>query len=195
MISSLHGEIAKKTPESVVIAINGVGYEVAIPLSTYEALPVQGEETSLLTHLHVRENELSLFGFATEQERQLFRLLQDVNRVGPTMALQILSGCSVAKFKQYVVAEDEKTLSNMVKGIGKKTARRLVMELKPAMEEIQVEAESARSKSAEEAVEALVSLGSNRTEAQEAVNQAVSELGADPDSQDIIRKAVSKRQD
>ena len=195
MISSLHGEIAKKTPESVVIAVNGVGYEVSIPLSTYETLPVQGEKTSILTHLHVRENELSLFGFATEQERQLFRLLQDVNRVGPTLALQVLSGCSVAKFKQYVVAEDEKTLSNMVKGIGKKTARRLVMELKPAMDEIQVEAESGGSESAEDAVEALVSLGSNRTEAQKAVNEAVKELGEDADSQDIIRRAVSKRQD
>jgi len=195
MISSLHGEIAKKTPESVVIAVRGVGYEVSIPTSTYEALPAQGEETSILTHLHVRENELSLFGFATEQERQLFRLLQDVNRVGPTLALQVLSGCSVATFKQYVVAEDEKTLSNMVKGIGKKTARRLVMELKPAMQEIQVEAKSEGSEAAEEAVEALVSLGSSRTEAQQAVNKAVEELNSGADSQEIIRRAVSKRQD
>ena len=195
MIASLRGTIVSKDPSSVLIEVSGVGYEVSIPLSTFEALPPRGDETHLLTHLHVRENQMALYGFATEPERKLFRLLQDVNRVGPSSALQILSDCSVTRFKKYVAAEDTKTLSNMVKGIGKKTARRLVMELKPEIDRIPTGPDDTVPDSAEEAVRALMELGSPRADAQEAINEASKALGPDAGPDQLVRQAMSGREE
>ena len=179
---------------AVTIQGGAVGYEVRIPLSTYEVLPECGREVRLLTHLHVRENDVRLFGFATERERELFRLLLGVSRVGPMVALQILSSCSVQDFRRYIVAGDEQTLSTTVKGIGKKTAQRLIVELRPAMEEAGVElAGVAPSQAVADAVKTLVSLGSSRHEAVRAVRAAAKELGGGARCEDLLRAALGGR--
>jgi len=129
MITFLQGKIAEKQPTRVVIDVNGVGYEVFIPLSSYDRLPAKGEVCLLLTYDHVREDAHQLFGFMTEGERQMFVMLMSVSGIGPKLAMSVLSGLSVREIKAAVVAGDVKRLSG-ISGIGKKTAERMVVELR-----------------------------------------------------------------
>ena len=129
MISSLRGRIASKTPPLLVIDVGGVGYEVEAPMSTFFHLPAVGEEVHLLTHLVVREDAHVLYGFATEEERRLFRSLIKVSGVGPKIALALLSGISVEGFVHCVQNQDVSALTR-VPGIGRKTAERLLVEMR-----------------------------------------------------------------
>src|SRR6516162_11604975 len=130
MISFLDGELVEALPTQVVISVQGVGYLVQIPLSSFDHLPSVGERVRLLTHFIVREDAHLLFGFVTVAERDLFRLLvQHVSGVGPKLALAVLSGMSVGQFKEAVVNADVNALSR-ISGLGKKTAERIVLELK-----------------------------------------------------------------
>src|SRR5215471_20884247 len=130
MISFLHGKLIEALPTQVVLEVNGVGYEVLIPLSSYDKLPQPGQELKLLTHLAVREDAHTLYGFATSAERDLFRLLiNTVSGIGPKIALNILSGVSVTAFRGAVAGGDVKALSQ-ISGVGRKTAERIVVELK-----------------------------------------------------------------
>ena len=130
MISFLDGELVEALPTQVVISVQGVGYLVQIPLSSFEHLPAPGGRLKLLTHFVVREDAHLLFGFVTASERDLFRLLvQHVTGVGPKLALAVLSGMSVGQFKAAVVNGDISTLSK-ISGLGKKTAERIILELK-----------------------------------------------------------------
>lgn len=193
MIEFVEGELVKKTPASAVVLVGGMAFELVIPASTYEALPARGEKTRLLTHLYVRENEVKLFGFIGNEERQLFRMLQDVNRVGPMLALKVLSSCNVGDFRQYILDGDAKALSAMVKGIGEKTARRLIVELGSMVDEIGAESDRPKGPShARDVVAALVELGSKRRAAQKAVKKAMKELDSDVD-QDTLFKAAMKQ--
>jgi Holliday junction DNA helicase RuvA len=129
VIGFLHGRIAAKTAPAVTVDVGGVGYELEAPMSTFLNLPAVGETVHLITHLVVREDAHILYGFATEEERRLFRNLLKVSGVGPKMALGVLSGMSVEGFSRCVLAEDVSTLTR-IPGIGRKTAERLIIEMR-----------------------------------------------------------------
>lgn len=193
MIGSLRGRLAAKHAPHIVLECNGVGYEVETPMSTFLDLPATGAELFLHTHLLVREDAQILYGFATDEERSLFRTLLRVNRVGAKMALGVLSAMTASDFRRCVEYEDAATLSK-VPGIGKKTAERLIMEMRDKVDHVgapslpgqtvSVEA-SARS----EAFDALVTLGYRANE----VNKLLGKLDIEGDSaEDIIRKALKQ---
>jgi Holliday junction DNA helicase RuvA len=130
VITFLEGRLTNALPTQAVVDVNGVGYEVLIPLSSYDKLPTPGQPVRILTHLHVREDAQILYGFMTAMERDLFRLLvNNVSGIGPKLALAVLSGMSVTHFKAAVVNSDVAALSR-ISGVGKKTAERIVLELK-----------------------------------------------------------------
>ncbi len=129
MIAALRGRVAEKQAGKVVLDVGGVGYEVAIPVETYSRLGESGEEVSLHIHTHVRENALSLFGFHTRQDKDLFEKFLDVSGVGPRLALTLLSGLSTSDLLQAIRSGDAKRLVR-IPGVGKKTGERIVLELK-----------------------------------------------------------------
>lgn len=194
MIDFLQGELVSKSPSAAIIRVSGVGFRVNVPVSTFEALPAEGSEARLLTYLHVREDELSLYGFSAPAERRLFRMLLGVSQIGPAVALRVLSSCTVAQFKRFILDEDADSLKALVKGIGAKTASRLILELKSAVEELDVEAApTATSRAASDAIRALVSLGESRAAAERAVLEALERLGEDVDEQQLVQEALSGR--
>jgi Holliday junction DNA helicase RuvA len=129
MIAYLNGILEEKSPSMAIVDVAGVGYEVFIPLSTYDRLPATGEKCKLYTHHEVREDAQLLFGFATQEERSTFRLLTGVSGVGPKIALAVLSGTSIGDVQLSIAESNAKRLSS-IKGIGKKMAERIVVELK-----------------------------------------------------------------
>lgn len=133
MIGRLRGTIVRLGAESVVIEVGGVGYEVAVPVGTLVDLPGVGEDAVLHTHLHVREDQLALYGFATSDDRDVFRMLLGVSGVGPKVALAILSTMDAAELRRVVTAEDVAALT-AVPGIGKRSAQKLLLELRPKLE-------------------------------------------------------------
>ena len=161
MIGSLIGLIKEKTPSSILLEVNGIGYEIAVPLSTSFQLPNVGESAYLLTHLVVREDQHSLYGFATDEERKLFRALIKISGVGAKLAITILSGTNVNGFIQSVVNEDIDALVHLP-GIGKKTAERLIVEMKDKVSEISSDenslSQSNENSAVAEAINALVNL-------------------------------------
>jgi Holliday junction DNA helicase RuvA len=133
MIGFLRGRLARKEPPSLLVDVNGVGYEVEAPMSTIFRLPGLGDEVQLQTHLVVREDQQTLYGFSTESERRLFRALLKVSGVGAKMALTILSGISVEGFASCVQSEDKAALTRLP-GVGRKTAERLIVEMRDRLE-------------------------------------------------------------
>lgn len=196
MISFLRGTLVESLPTQAVIEVAGVGYEVLISLATYDKLPAPPAEVKLLTHLQVREDAHILYGFATSEERDLFRLLVNhVSGIGPKTALSVLSGIAPVLFKGAVVNGDVQVLSK-VKGVGKKTAERIVIELrdKVGVSAAWEAASAQQSLSPEDqhvndAVLALISLGFKQLEAHKAVKQI---LDREPKStvEDLIRGAL-----
>lgn len=168
MIGSLRGRIASKAPPQLTLEVAGVGYEVEAPMSTFFHLPAVGAEVHLLTHLVVREDAHMLYGFATEDERRLFRALIKVSGVGPKIALALLSGVSVADFNQSVQAQDISSLTR-VPGIGRKTAERLIVEMRDRLVAPQLATGTAgdagAASPANEAYDALIALGYRPAEA------------------------------
>ncbi|MDD5705202.1 MAG: Holliday junction branch migration protein RuvA [Kiritimatiellae bacterium] len=136
MIATLHGTLYSKQPSAVIIEAGGVGYEVLIPLSTYDRLPATGGECRLLVSHIVREDDELLFGFATSEEKQVFNLLLTISGIGPKLGLCVLSGLNVADLKRCVVESDIKRLSS-VRGIGRKTAERIVVELRDKIDPVE----------------------------------------------------------
>src|SRR6202158_2155118 len=130
MITVLDDRLVSALPTQAIVDVSGVGYEVFIPLSSYDKLPAVGQPIRILTHLHVREDAHILYGFMTPAERDLFRLLvNNVSGIGPKLGLAVLSGMSVTNFKTAVVNSDVVSLAK-INGLGKKTAERIVLELK-----------------------------------------------------------------
>jgi Holliday junction DNA helicase RuvA len=167
MIGSLRGRISAKTPPQLTLEVGGVGYELEAPMSTFFHLPVLGAEVRLLTHLVVREDAHVLYGFGSEDERRLFRSLIRVSGIGPKIALALLSGMSVADFYRCVHGQDISALTR-VPGIGRKTAERLLVEMRDrlAVAELASEGGSVVAASPEgEAYDALVALGYRPAEA------------------------------
>ena len=175
MIGSLIGLIKDKKPSLVLLEVNGVGYEVHIPLSTSFQLPNNGESTFILTHLVIRDDQHTLYGFATEEERKLFRTLIKISGVGAKMALTILSGINVNGFVQSVINEDVDTLVHLP-GIGKKTAERLIVEMKDKIQNVTDSPELSGSAASDnnmllEARNALVNLGYKSSEARKILDK------------------------
>ena len=198
MITFLEGVLVERHPTRAVVACGGVGYEVAIPLSTFDRLPEQGAACRILTRLIVREDAHLLFGFASQSERALFDLLLVVSRVGPKLALAVLSGLSVPQIRQAIAFQDAAMLAS-VPGVGRKTAERIVVELKDRIEKGMTTAEGLivgrggqRGGPMEEAMAALIALGYTRSEAQEAVAHAARDLGGkQPSTEDVVRAALA----
>ncbi|MGE0333303.1 MAG: Holliday junction branch migration protein RuvA [Ramlibacter sp.] len=165
MIGRLQGTLAEKNPPQVLVDCNGVGYEVDVPMSTFYNLPTLGDKVSLLTHFVVREDAQILYGFATAAEREAFRQLIKISGVGPRTALSVLSGMSVADIAQAVTAQDAGRLVK-VPGIGKKTAERLLLELKGKFgADIGAGSASVASDAQADILQALVALGYSDKEA------------------------------
>jgi Holliday junction DNA helicase RuvA len=168
MIGSLRGRIAAKAPPQLTVEVGGLGYELEVPMSTFFHLPAVGEEVRLLTHLVVREDAHVLYAFATEAERRLFRSLIKVSGVGPKIALALLSGISVSAFIECVRSEDIAALTR-VPGVGRKTAERLIVEMRDRLSAphaaVEAPAAAAAASPEDEAYGALVALGYRPSEA------------------------------
>jgi Holliday junction DNA helicase RuvA len=199
MITFLHGKLVEALPTQVTVAVNGVGYEVLIPLSSFDKLPAVGNEVKLLTHLAIREDAHVLYGFMTAAERELFRLLiSSVTGIGPKTALNILSGMTPASFRGAVAKGDVRALSQ-ISGVGKKTAERIVVELKDKIGTAGAwEASSAQralspsDQKINDAVLALIALGFKPVEAHDTVRAAAAALGPEARVEDLVRTGLKK---
>ena len=199
MISFLHGKLVEALPTQVTVDVHGVGYEVLIPLSSFDKLPQPGGDLHLLTQLVIREDAHTLYGFATSAERDLFRLLvNSVSGIGPKTALNILSGMNPVAFRGAVANSDVKALSQ-ISGVGKKTAERIVVELRDKVGAAGAwEASSAaRTLSAadqkiNDAALALMALGFKQVEAHDAVRAAQAVLGAEAAVEQLVWAALKK---
>ena len=187
MIGSIRGRLLEKNPPQILVETNGVGYEIDVPMSTLYNLPDIGAEVFLYTHYVVREDAELLFGFSTKAERSLFRLLIRISGIGPKIALSILSGISASILAQ-AVSQAEPGLLTRIPGVGKKTAERIVLELKGKIDTVVGSADSQTPTSGAKAdiISALVSLGYSEREAL----QAVKGLAADVTVNDGIRVAL-----
>ena len=196
MITYLDGTLREVWPTLVVVEVHGVGYEVLIPLSSYDRLPQPGQPVRLLTHLQVREDAHILFGFASPEERDLFRLLVTrVSGVGPKLALAVLSGMDVMRFKAAVVDSDIASISK-ISGLGKKTAERIVLELKDklgvaaAWEAASADqAPSVEARAANDAVLALIALGYRQVDAAKSVRE-VALKNKEAGTEELVRLAL-----
>lgn len=170
MIASLRGRLLEKEPARVVIDVHGVGYEVSIPTTTFTALPTPGDEVSLEIHTHVREDTLALYGFSSRQERRVFERLITISGIGPRLAVTILSGGSVDGLVGAIRRGDLARLTS-IPGVGKKTAERIVVELKDKLQDLSAEAPKPAVES--DVLSALENLGYSRALAEAAVRRAV----------------------
>lgn len=187
MIGSLAGSLAAKEAPRLLIDVQGVGYEVEAPMSTWLALPPVGQPVRLLIHHVLREDASLLFGFAAEEERALFRALLKVNSVGPRMALAILSGVSAPVFRAAIASEDAAALTR-IPGVGRKTAERLLVEMREHFRDVKLPGVAATAAAPhEEALHALLSLGYRQQEAQRMLERVARE-GAT--TEDLIRAAL-----
>ena len=193
MIARLRGEVVEALPNRLVVDAGGVGYQVFIPVSSFDQLnPREGMEITLLTHLHVRENAQTLSGFSTSEERDIFLLLVDrVGGIGPATAMAVLSGMPVERFKQAVVESDVKGLS-AIKGLGKKTAERIVLELKDKVgitDTWQAGAGDESGAAARDAELALLALGFKQVDARKGIKVAL-ERNREIAAEDLIREVL-----
>ena len=197
MIAQIRGRLASKEPHRVVVDVNGVGYQIFIPLSTYYQLPDVPAEVFLHTHTHVREDAIQLFGFHTRDEQSLFELLQGVSGIGPRLATNILSGISVEELVP-ALAEGNLIRLRAVPGVGKKLAERLVVELREKVGTVRLTAPPtapagsapAMDRALDDVVSALVNLGCNRKEAIKAAEAARQDLGPAADFEKLIKASL-----
>lgn len=194
MIGFLEGKLRAKNPEGVIVDVQGVGYSVQVPLSTFYELPEVGQTVSLNIHTHVREDAIQLFGFRTSAEKEMFLLLTAVNGVGPKLAIGILSGISPDELRLVVERQDHARLKN-IPGVGKKIAERVVLELRDKVKGKQ------RDKSEpvqpftggdvlSDAFSALVNLGYKPVEAEKALSRARKDLGESPSLEDLLKHTL-----
>jgi len=195
MISSLSGRLVQKNPTFLVIDVNGIGFGVNIALSSYERIGSVGSEVHLLTYLHVREDILQLYGFTSEDERKLFQMLISISGVGPKLAQSILSSISVEDFRDAVSTDNVDALT-AISGIGRKTAQRLIIELKEKFGDVRDSlsvipaAGGGESPLYEEAVLALVSLGFKKPKAKAAVEKVLEGDDTSLPVEEVIKRAL-----
>jgi Holliday junction DNA helicase RuvA len=197
MITFVEGTLEEVLPSMIVVNAGGIGYQILIPLSSYNKLPATGSRLRILTHHHVREDAQMLYGFSTFQERDLFRLLlAHVSGVGTKLALAVLSGMSVDQFKGAVVTSDIAAISK-IPGVGKKTAERVVLELKDKLG-VAAEWEAASRENAPSGIErhlhdavlALISLGYKQADAHKAVKAVLPGLPPGSSAEDVVRESL-----
>jgi Holliday junction DNA helicase RuvA len=199
MINFLQGKLVDALPTQVTVDVHGIGYEVLIPLSSFDKLPLPGNEVKLLTHLAIREDAHVLYGFITAAEREMFRLLiNTVSGIGPKIALNVLSGMSITGLRGAVSNGDVKALSQ-ISGVGKKTAERIVVELKDkigaagAWEALSAQRSlSAADQKINDAVLALMALGFKQVEAHDSVRTSQAALGPEASVEDLVRASLKK---
>jgi Holliday junction DNA helicase RuvA len=183
VIAHLRGRILDKQPNRIIVDVNGVGYDVAVPLSTFYGLGEAGSEIALRVHTHVREEALALYGFATKLEQELFERLIGVSGIGPKVALAVLSGIETAELIRAIERDDLARLT-AIPGVGKKTAERLVLELKDRLPKVQVAAVGgslaaiAEPALRDDLLSALINLGYHRALAEKAVDAALARTPA-----------------
>lgn len=180
MLAYLIGTLSEKSPVEIVLDVGGVGYALNITTSTHEQLPALGEKVKLFTYLHLREDAVSLYGFATDEERQVYKLLLSVSGVGPKMAQSILSGMNASELREAIIANNVRALTNL-SGVGKKTAERIVVDLRDKITKldlkssivlpVQSDAQQARS----DAYSALLALGYSKSIAEKALRAAIAQ--------------------
>ena len=198
MITFLDGKLVSALPTQAIVDVSGVGYEVFIPLSSYDKLPAAGQSVRILTHLHVREDAHVLYGFMSAPERDLFRLLVNhVSGIGPKLALAVLSGMSVSNFKSAVVNSDVAALAK-ISGLGKKTAERIVLELKDKLgvaaaweAASTAHAPTPEEEEANEAVLALIALGYKQIDAHKSVRE-MQQKGEAKSAQELVKLALKR---
>lgn len=196
MIALLSGKIFSKTINKVILDVNGVGYEINIPLSTYDKLGEAGDFVALQIYTHITENSISLFGFLTEKEKKYFLMLIPVNKIGPKVAMSVLSFYSFEAFSNYIISESITDISK-IPGIGKKTAERLVLELKEKIGKLEIDISqqeqfgmSDNLSCSNDALSALVQLGFSQKEAVISVNKVLKE-NQNLSVEDIIKEALN----
>ena len=197
MIAYIQGKVAEKNPTRAVIDVNGIGYEILVPISSYERIGAVGETAKLLTYLHVREDILQLFGFSTQDEREMFLLLISISGIGPKSALGIISSIATKDLK-HAIAHEDLNLLTAVPGIGKKTAQRIVVELKDKVAKLGAISDagsrtipSGTSAIADEAMMALISLGYHKSIAEKAIVKALQDnKNKELSLQDLIKTAL-----
>lgn len=192
MISYVRGVLDHKEPNRVIVDVNGVGYEVFVPLSTYQELPAIGGQVKLHTHHHVREDSMNLYGFLSSEEKEVFEMVLSISGVGSKVALSILSSMSVDEFRRAVAQGDMKALTK-IPGIGKKSAERMVLELKDKIGKVRIDERMLRileAESTNDAVSALLSLGASQSAAEYAVYRAERLLGEEAKIEDLVSQAL-----
>ncbi|MBU1356434.1 MAG: Holliday junction branch migration protein RuvA [Candidatus Edwardsbacteria bacterium] len=193
MYHHIKGTLVHKYPAEAVIDAGGVGYQISISLNTFDKLPETGNQAKLLTYLHVKEDIMQLFGFASEKERKVFKILIGVSGIGPKLALTVLSHMAPEDLEQ-AVANQDMTMLTAISGVGKKTAERLLVELKGKIAEAVVEGlPTIRGQGAgtsDPVIEALMTLGLNYAEAKNAVEKAKAKLGDKAPVEQLIREAL-----
>ncbi|GLI34328.1 Holliday junction branch migration protein RuvA [Desulforhabdus amnigena] len=194
MIGYLEGKLRYKSPEYIIIDVQGVGYVVQVPLSTFYDLPELGKTVSMNIHTHVREDALQLFGFRTGEEKEMFLHLTTVNGVGPRLAINILSGISADELRQVVFQQDHLRLRN-IPGVGKKIAERILLELRDKLkikvtEEVKPALLSADAGAYSDAFSALVNLGYRAAEAEKALRKAQERLDENPPLEKLLKESL-----
>jgi Holliday junction DNA helicase RuvA len=193
MIALLRGVLLEKHPNQAIVDVGGVGYDVAIPVSTFSSLPNPGAEVRLRIHMHVREDALALYGFLTADEKNLFERLISVSGIGPTLGIKILSGLAAADLINGIRRGEVEKLVR-IPGVGKKTAERMVLELRDKLpaatgDEPQAAPEPALSPTDQDVLSALLNLGCARPQAETAVRKAKA-AGAPAEFEPLFRKAL-----
>jgi Holliday junction DNA helicase RuvA len=200
LIAYLSGTLAEKKPTEVVLDVHGVGYQVFIPTSTYEALPAVGEAAMLYTYHHVREDALSLYGFATKAARTVFTVLIGVSGVGPKLALATLSAMSPSELRDHILEGDARLLTN-IPGVGRKTAERLVVELKDRFANLDLGeggaplsgGSEARAQARSDALAALEALGFTRAMAEKNLRKVLRDHPGVQSAEELIRMALREQ--
>lgn len=191
MIAFLKGKLIDKKPDKVVLDVQGVGYCAGVPLSTYLNLGEIGSTTSLFIHTHVTDSALSLFGFFTEGERDIFLKLISISGIGPKIALNILSGIEVSDLEDAIRRADVVRLS-LVPGIGKKTAMRIAMELQEKLSLKEKLLEVTASKEKEDVISALMNMGFKRKEVEKIVDDTIKTLSLDAGFETLLREGLKR---
>jgi len=195
MIAHLIGKLIYKSPDHSIVDVNGIGYKIFTPLSTYYVLPKTGESVTLHIHTRVREDELKLFGFLTEEEQSIFEKLITINKVGPKLALGILSGMSPENLLTAIMSNDAARLS-AIPGVGKKTAERLTLEMKDKLSDLTFELKHQQDTETpkgpyEDALSALVNLGYKKPQAEKSLKSAYNRIGKGSSLEDLIKESLN----
>lgn len=199
VIAYVSGTLVAKNPEHAIVEAGGLGYRVEIPSSTFTTLPATGQSVKLHTYHYVREDALRLYGFATEAEREVFEVMTGVSRVGPKLALSALSSLSPAELRDHVIEGDTAVLTN-ISGVGKKTAERLIVELRDRFADVDLGGAAPltggsddRAEARKDALAALQSLGLSKADAERAIRKVLRDNTAVASADALVRLALKER--